>query len=82
MIAELLHRITTKIRRLWHAKERARLMAGFLASGKIVILMVKGITRVRTCNRMTGRSTGYCGQVAAPRYYPLFDIHRQAPVLT
>lgn len=76
MIAELLHRIMTKIRRLGHTKERARLLVRFLVNGRIVVAMVKGLMRIKTCNHMTGLSTGYCGQVAAAQYYALFEIHR------
>jgi len=72
MIAELLHRIMTKIRSLGHTKERARL----LVNGRIVVAMVKGLMRIKTCNHMTSLSTGYCGQVAAAQYYALFEIHR------
>ena len=76
MIAELLDRITTKIRSLGHTKERARILVRFLVNGWIVVAMVKGMMRIKTCNHMTGLSTGYCGQVAAAQYYPPFDIHR------
>jgi hypothetical protein len=76
MIAELLHRITTKIRRLGHTKERARILVRFLVNGRIFVAMMKGLMQIKTCNHMTSLSTGYCGQVAAAQYYPLFEIHR------
>ena len=80
MIAELLRRIMTKIRRLGHRKVRARIMVRFLVSGRNFAAMVRGMMRVKRYDFMTGPGTGYCGKVAAPRYYPPFDIHRQAPV--
>ena len=76
MIAELLNRITTKIRSLGHTKERARILVRFLVNGRIVVAMVKGLMQIKTCNHMTSLSTGYCGQVAATQYYALFEIHR------
>lgn len=72
MIAELFHRITTKIRSLGHTKKSALI----LVNGRIVVAMVMGLMRIKTCNYMTGLSTGYCGQVAAAQYYALFEIHR------
>ena len=81
MITEFLHRITTKIRRLGHTKERAGPMVRVLVNGRIMVAMVRGMMRIKTCSLMSGRSTGYCGQVAAAQYYAPFDIHRQAPVL-
>jgi len=80
MIAELLRRTMTKIRRLGHGKVRARIMAGFLVSGRNFAAMVRGMMRIKRYDFVTGPGTGYCGQVAAPRYYPPFDIHRQTPV--
>ena len=80
MIAELLRRIMTKIRRLGHGKVRARLMVRFLVSGRNFVAMVRGMMRARRYDFMTGPGNGYCGQVDAARYYPPFDIHRQAPV--
>lgn len=77
MIADLLlHRITTKIRELAHTKERALLLVRFLVNGKIVVAMVKGLMRIKTCNHMICISTGYCGQITAVQYYALFEIHR------
>jgi hypothetical protein len=81
MIAEFLHRITTKIRRLGHTKERARLMVRFLVNGMNVVAIVRGMILIKRYDLMTGRGTGYCGQVAAAQYYAPFGIHRQAPVL-
>jgi hypothetical protein len=82
MIAEFLYRITTKIRRFGQTKVRARIMVRFLVNGRIIVAMVRGMKRVRTCDLMSGRGTGYCGQVAAAQYYAPFDIHRQAPALS
>lgn len=77
MLAKFLNRITTKIRRFWHAKERARFLTGFLVADRVVVAV--GMLRVeqnKTCHLMSGCSTGYCGQIAAAQYYPPFGIHR------
>lgn len=79
MLAELLFRITTKIRRLGFMKTCTRSLAGILLTGLVVVTVITGIVRVRQnkeCKMITGRSTGYCGQVAALHYYAPFGIHR------
>ena len=82
MIAELLHRIMTKIRRPGPANERAGLMVRVIVNGGIIVAMVQGMMRIRKCSLMTGSETGYCGQVAAAHYYAPFSIHRKTPVHT
>ena len=80
MIAELLHRIMMKIRRLGRIKKRAGLMDRVIVNGRILVAIVRGMMRNRKCSLMTGSETGYCGQVTAAQYYAPFAIHRQTPV--
>lgn len=80
MIAELLNRIMTKIRRPGHAKERPGLIVRYVVSGRIILALVRGMMRIRKCSLMTGSETGYCGQVAVAHYYAPFSIHRKTPV--
>ena len=82
MIAEFLHRITTKIRRLGYAREHALFLAGFLVTMTVAIAVLMGILRAmqnKTFEPVSGRGTGYCGQTAALQYYPPFGIQRQMP---
>ncbi|MDO9326812.1 MAG: hypothetical protein Q7T80_17830 [Methanoregula sp.] len=77
MLARSLRRITMMSCRPGYAKGCARLLIGFVVTGRFLLLMMRGMLQVaknNACDLLSGVSTGYCGQVAAAEYYPLFDI--------
>ena len=79
MFAQLLHRITTKIRRLGYAKERARFLAGFLVTEMVVVAVIMGMLRFmqnRECDLGSDHSTRYITSVPAGHCYAPFGIQR------
>jgi heme/copper-type cytochrome/quinol oxidase subunit 4 len=79
MIAQLLYRMTTKIRTIGYEKERTQFMVGFLVTVMVVVTVLTGMVWIlqhTEWNGNSGHSTGYCVQIAALPHYAPFGIHR------
>jgi hypothetical protein len=78
-LVRFLYRITTKIRSLGLAKERARFLTGFIVMTIVIVTVLSGTREDRQnqeCSTITGRSTGCWKQIVSVPSYPPFGIHR------
>jgi hypothetical protein len=78
MIAQFIHRLTTKIERLGYTRTCARFFAGFFYVEMVIVATLMGMLRVMQVmelNPVTGRSTGPCGHCPARCCPALLPIH-------